>query len=436
LSGWRCEIASPLAAWFLLILLSACSVLPDLCAGAPTIPGEGRHGFFYVVTHLHPLAYLILFLIFVLSVINLVVQGWVPVRVWPLSRIDSLSPNMGKKGVHSSRKQGLERTRPDLPGKAKSGKAGHSPGGRGAGDDGIVGVRRVAKGLDRGTAVDMPTPMEGINHSLPQFTSTSAAGRTGSPRILEHEPDQKQPAQEFRFSSAVDVVSQIELERREKEQLVISGTVTGSDGQGIAAVMVYLTDPEGTRVGQSSRSARDTGEFKVLVNESGRYALNGYKRGFIMESSEPLILPIETGKIEGFNFRMMPEGCLVRGRVLLDGETAGAPDFEVRCICAGGAFSRADRTDPAGEFRISGVPLASKCVIEVRGTAGEVLGRSAPFETLHKKEIYRKVAISPVPAAAEMSAIPLDSATEWDEGKGDLAEPAHSPAAGSITPQT
>ena len=80
LSGWRRKIATPLAAWFPLILLSACSLLPDLCEGASTIPGEGQHGFFYAVTHLHPVVYLILFLIAVLSVINLVVQGWVPLK--------------------------------------------------------------------------------------------------------------------------------------------------------------------------------------------------------------------------------------------------------------------------------------------------------------------------------------------------------------------
>jgi hypothetical protein len=272
--------------------------------------------------------------------------------------------------------------------------------------------------------------MEGVNHFLPQFAS-SLGGQTGAPRILEREQDQKQPAQEFKFSSAVDLVSQIEMERREKEQLVVSGTVTDQDGQGIASVMVYLTDPAGNRVGQSSRSARDTGEFRVLANEPGQYALNGYKRGFIMESNEPLILPIESGKVEGFSFRMMPEGCLVRGRVLFEGETAAAPALEVRCVCADGDFSRSDRTDPAGEFRISGVPLASKCTLDVIGTSGEVMGRSAPFETLHKKEIYRKIAVAPLPASEKTSTIALDSAVEWDKDRGDHAEPPHSPTAGS-----
>ena len=293
-------------------------------------------------------------------------------------------------------------------------------------------MRRVAKGSDPGTAVNIPTPMEGVNHPLPQFAAVGEA-QTGTPRILERETDQKPPSQEFKFSSAVDLLSQEEMERREKDQLVVSGTVKGPDGHGIASVMVYLTDQAGNRVGQSSRSARDTGEFKVLVNEPGRYTLTGYKRGFIMESSEPVILPIESGKIEGFNFRMMPEGCLVHGRVLVEGETAGAPDLEVTCICGDGAFSRSDRTDPAGEFRISGVPLASKCFIEAYGIDGEVLARSAPFETLHKKEVYRKMVIPPLPSSQKTSSVDLEPAVVWDDDKGDHTGPPHPTAAGSIT---
>jgi hypothetical protein len=428
-SGWRREIATPPAAWLLLILLSACSLLPNLCEGASTIPGEGRHSLFYVVTHLHPVVYLILFLISVLSVINLIAQGWVPLRVWPFSEIDTISPKMRGKRARGPRRQSLERAPADSRGKARSGKEGVGPLSRGVGEEGIVGVRRLAKGLDRGPAVNIPTPMDGINHSLPQFAPT-AGGQTGAPRILEGQPDQKQSVQEFKFSSAVDVVSQIEMERREREQLVVSGTVTGTDGRGIAAVMVYLTDPAGNRVGQSSRSAQDTGEFKVLVNEPGQYALNGYKRGFVMENSEPLILPVELGKIEGFNFRMMPEGCLVRGRVLIDGETVGVPDLEVKCICGDGTFFRTDHTDPAGEFRIAGVPLSSKCLIEVSGTDGEVLGRSTPFETLYKKEIYRKIAV-PSPVTTEKTSASSDSAVEWDADEEDIGDPPHSPAVGS-----
>ena len=432
LSGWCRKIATPLAAWFPLILFSACSLLPDLCEGASTIPGEGQHGFFYAITHLHPVVYLILLFIAVLSVINLVVQGWLPPRVWQFSRIDTFSPKMGRKGAHGSPGQGFEQARPGSSGKPTLGKASRNPPGQRGRDEGIIGVRRVAKGSDPGTAANIPTPMEGINHSLPQFAATRAA-QTGTPRILEREPDQKPPAQEFKFSSAVDLLSHEEMERREKKQLVVSGTVKGPDGQGIASVMVYLTDQAGNRVGQSSRSARDTGEFKVLVNERGRYALTGYKRGFIMEGSEPLILPIESGKIEGFNFRMMPEGCLVHGRVLVEGEKGDAPDLEVTCVCADGAFSRSDRTDPAGEFRISGVPLASKCFIEVYGIDGEVLARSAPFETLHKKEVYRKIAIPSLPSSKKTSSVGIEPVVVWDDDKGDHTGPPHPPAAGSIT---
>ena len=341
----RCrEIATPFAVWCLLIWLAASGILPALCEAASTIPGESRYGAFYKVTHLHPVVYFILFLIAVLSLINLVVQGWLPIRHWPLSHLEIPSPKLGSRGACGAAKQGLKREPSGLPTKAKLGRASLQPLIREAGFDGIVGVRRVAKGSNRVTVADIPTPMEGINHLLPQFVSAGEA-QTGSPRILPREPDQKPPEQEFKFSSTVDILSQEETERRGKEQLVVSGTVKGPDGQGIQAVMVYLTDQAGNRVGQSSRSARDTGEFKVLVNEPGRYTLNGYKRGFIMENNESLVLPIESGKIEGFNFQMIPEGCLVHGRVLVEGEMVDVPDLEVRCVCANGAFTRSDRTD-------------------------------------------------------------------------------------------
>ena len=73
----------------------------------------------------------------------------------------------------------------------------------------------------------------------------------------------------------------------------------------MASVIVYLTDEEGNRVGQSCRSMPDTGEFKVQVNHPGRYQLHGYKRGFVMGEGEPVLLPIESGKIEGFNLHMI-----------------------------------------------------------------------------------------------------------------------------------
>ncbi len=75
---------------------------------------------------------------------------------------------------------------------------------------------------------------------------------------------------EFKFASAVDVPTAEELMRREKEQMVVSGAVTDASGKGMGSVIVYLTDLEGNRVGQSCRSAPETGEFKVLINEPGK----------------------------------------------------------------------------------------------------------------------------------------------------------------------
>lgn len=320
---------------------------------------------------------------------------------------------MKRAGIHSAGKDELGK-----PSKAR----GH-PVSRQAAEDGIVNIRRVGRVPDGRAAVKIPTPLEGINHPLPQF-SRATDPPTGSPRILEREQDQKRHGTEFKFSSAVDLVPQEEIGRREKDQLVVSGTVTGPDGCGVASVMVYLVDQAGNRVGQSSRSARDTGEFKVLVNEPGKYALSGYKRGYITESREPLILPFESGKIEGFNLRMLPEGCLVHGRVLVEGGKEGARGLEVRCVCGDGAFSRSDRSDSAGEFRISGVPLTSKCFIEVCGTGDEVLARSAPFQTLHKKEVYREIAITPFPTSGKTSTATADSTDVRDDDTGQGGESA------------
>ncbi|MGB6064228.1 MAG: carboxypeptidase-like regulatory domain-containing protein [Desulfomonilaceae bacterium] len=430
--GWRHQIESPNVYRFLLILLTACSVLPDLCQAAPTIPGEGRHGLFYVVTHLHPVAYVILFLVAVLSIINLFVQGWLPLKTLHSLSFMALPHRLRRKAEQGPAGQGMKRVGIHSSGTNKQAKPtkalGRPPSGKPA-DEGIVNLRRVVRSTGGRAAAKVPTPLEGINHPLPQFSRT-AEPQTGNPRVLEREQDQKRSGTEFKFSSAVDLVPQEEMGRREKEQLVVSGTVTGPDGHGIASVMVYLVDEAGSRVGQSSRSARDTGEFKVLAHEPGKYALNGYKRGFVAESREPLILPIESGKIEGFNLRMIPEGCLVHGRVLLEGSREGAPDFEVRCFCEDGAFARSDRSDSAGEFGISGVPLTSKCSIEVCGTGGEVLAKSAPFETLHKKEVYREIAIAPFPTSRSTSTATIDLADVQEDNTGEQGETTQLPLHG------
>lgn len=368
-----------------LSVLGAALFLADVCLAAPSIPGENNVGVFHTVTHLHPAAYFILFLIFVLSMVNLVLQGWISAGTWPISLVldlvqRSISTNPEATGI-----KGLRRAGPRNALKARP-HTGHST------EDGIVSVRRILNAKDNASIVRTPTPLEGVNHPVPNFASTLGS-QTGAPRILESQRVKKGPTPEFRFSSAVDLPSTEEMERREKEQIVVSGAVKDLEGHGIPSVIVYLTDEGGNRVGQSCRTAAETGEFKVLINETGKYVINGYKRGFIMESRDPLTLPIESGKIEGFNFRMIPEGCLVQGRLLSPSGARLIEGHEVRCYCGNGDFVRTGLSDAEGEFRITGVLLNSKCFIEILGKDGALLVRSDPFETVQKKEIYREMVI-------------------------------------------
>ncbi|MBI5250161.1 MAG: hypothetical protein HY912_11765 [Desulfomonile tiedjei] len=375
---------------------------------AASMPGESNPGILYTVTHLHPAAYLILFLIFVLSVANLVFQGFLSFSGWPLSFVAGLLREIPL----------VRRTK----GAAKRSRRLESPDSivNRPADEAVSAVRRIGKVQARESRIGIPTPLDGMNHPMPAFGQHPGTA-TGLPRMVENPDANKPAAQEFKFASAVDIPSPEEVERREKEQLVVSGIVKGPDGKGIDSVIVYLTDLEGTRTGQSCRSMHDTGEFKVLINEPGKYILSGYKRGYIMENADPLVLPIESGKIEGLTLRMIPEGCVVQGRVVLDVGLNLLHDFEVKCVCGEGSCSRSSRTDSTGEFRIPGVLVNSKCHIEVRGSDGSMLVKTEPFETVQRKEIYREIQIR-APKDSEDS----KSAETWDK---ELSE--QTPSSGS-----
>jgi hypothetical protein len=339
-------------------------------------PGEGENGVVFTLTHLHPAAYLILFFILVLSVLNLVVQGWISVDRFSISalkrylRRSSIIKRFGVGNVH-----------------------GASPGGGPSQrEEGIIVVKRSLNTDGKVTRPRIITPLDGVNHPMPNF-GASVGAQTGAPRILNSMP-KRNSAADFKFSSAVDIPSPEEMERRGKEQMVVSGSVKGPDGSGIASVIVYLTDEEGNRLGQSCRSMPETGEFKVLINDPGKYILNGYKRGYIMEDGEPLIVPIESGRIEGFNIRMIPEGCIVHGKVTLDEEGIPAPNVTVRCICGINKFTREAITDSSGEFKIQGALVNSKCHIEIVDADQRILALSDAFETVQKKEIVKNISIA------------------------------------------
>ena len=384
----------------------------ELCIAASSMPGESTPRIFYTITHLHPAAYLILFLIFLLSLANLVFQGFLSFSGWPFLQAVELL----RKLPLASLKRGETKRRRRIA--ANDSTVNKQL------EDAVMAVRRVGKTPSQNARIDIPTPLDGVNHPMPVF-GQSAAGGTGLPRMVESPSEKKPLVQEFKFSSAVDIPSPEEVERREKEQLVVSGIVKGPDGKGIESAIVFLTDLEGNRVGQSCRSMHDTGEFKVLMNEAGKYILSGYKRGYIMESSEPLVLPIESGKIDGLTLRMIPEGCVIQGRVVLDAVSNLSPNFEVKCVCGEGAFSRSGKTDATGEFRIPGVLANSKCYIEVRSSDGSLLTKTDPFETVQRKEIYREVQIRTPIESNER-----ESTKDWDEEVPDEPRSPGSNAAG------
>ena len=364
----------------------------QLFAGTGRIPAENGTGLLYALTHLHPAAYFILFLVVVLSVVNLFFQGYLSIVARPFSGIQLLLDRAQERPPAASQVKGPRVRESSAVCGAKLHKAPASGISKENLHDGVLSVRRAVKVDGADSALSTPTPVEGINHPLPDFAPKVQA-QSGFPRTPQTKVQLEAPPHDFKFSSAVDLPSREEMERREREQLVVSGSVTGTDGNGIPSVLVFLTDQEGNRVGQSCRSTPETGEFKVLVNEPGKYTLTGYKRGFIMESSEPLVLPIESGKVEGYSFRMIPEGCAIHGRVVIEAPGVAPGDLEVRCLCAAKDFSRSSRTDSVAGFRISGVPVNSQCVLEVWDKDSNFLAASDAFETARKKELHLDVAV-------------------------------------------
>ncbi len=356
---------------------------PALMAANIPITAPPR-SFFYTITHLHPAAYVIFFIVFALSVLNLFAQGWLSFETGPLSKaaralgfIEAFQEG-GFKGSRS-----VQRTAAEEPG------------------DVIIGVKRSLNTDGRVSKPRILTPLDGVDHPLPSFGTNT--GQMGAPRILENSP-KKNSLSEFKFSAAVDVPSSEELDRRNKEQIVVHGSVKGPDDKGIGSVIVYLTDEKGVRLGQSCRSMQETGEFKVLINELGKYAINAYKRGYIMESSDQLAIPIESGKIEGFSIKMIPEGCVLHGKVISEETGAGIPNLDIKCVCGTVGFTRNGRTGEAGEFKIQGVPVNSKCCVEIFGSDGQPLAVSENFETVQKKEIHTEIIISKTDAAVSKDA--------------------------------
>jgi hypothetical protein len=362
------------------------SVLCSVCfpANSP-MPGEERSGVFYAITHFSWFAYGILFLVFCLSLINLLLQlrisrGW----NWPVRIFGPIYPQglMIRHGAHTSGKLGRRHTsnNPDIH------KINANPL-----DDGIVAIRTLSK--DGGqTVLFPPTPLDGTNHRLPNFESVSDQ-RPDDSKLAEKDNSKISVTKEFRFSSAVDVPSQEELERREKERLVVSGSVIGPDGAPVESAVVYLTDVDGNKIGQSCRSSAENGFFKVLVQEAGSYLLHGYKRGFVMIGDRPIPIPVESGKIDGLVINLEPQGRLIQGRAILEDGAVPLPNIQVKCLCKNEGFVGTSSTDEVGYFRLSNVPINSECYLEAVDSSGNILAKTEIFETVQKKQLYKDIKI-------------------------------------------
>jgi hypothetical protein len=382
----------------LALALTAFAIENSWAAG-PTAPGEQNGGILYALTHLPVAAYIILFLISALSVANLVYQARFSPSGRPLSTLWTLVGGRDRRSEGGWSLTGLKAKGSRL---ARFGRA-HAPTSisttKELASDGILAVRKVEK-TQGASSQSIPTPLDGINHRLPQFSSQGGA-QPGAPSALIPKAHQDHAITEFKFSSAVDLPSPEELERREKEQLTVSGAVLGSDGEGIDSVVVYLTDEQGTRIGQSCRSASGTGEFKVLVNEPGRYILRAYKRGLIADGGEPEPLPIEAGRIEGFTIKMIPEGCQIHGKVINETAAPLTAGCEIRLDVRGHEGFRSVFTDSTYGFKILGVPHNAECRLQVLDRTGRILAASRWFETGEKKEMTMNVAVTP-------QSIPID----------------------------
>jgi len=403
-------------AWgFALALTTLC----DSWAAGPGLPGEGSGGVLYTITHLPLGAYLVLCFILMLSVANLMYQFRIAHSFRPGSVLRGL---LGQGDGQTSGGWRLSALKWPRKSGARIGHAHRPTSISKLGDlssDGVLAVRKAPAAPDTSPAT-IPTPLDGMNHPLPQF---SAQGKPApeSPSDAELKADQEVFVPEFKFNSAVDLPSKEELVRREREQLVVAGSILGPDGEGIDSVVVYLEDEGGNRIGQSCRSAADTGEFKVLANEPGRYFLKAYKRGLLMEDAKPGPLPIEAGKIEGYTIRLVPEGCLIQGRVINRTHALLGPQSEVRLHVGSQQVPRSVLIDSDGGFRVRGVPGNSQCRIQVVDEAGKTLAFSDWFSTSEKKEILMNVTITESPGAQTDSSSPGSDPKAPEKAEADAS---------------
>ena len=391
----------------LILVLSGISSIQ--CWAAPPIPGEISPGLVYTVTHLHPAAYFILFLIFMLSLANLAARGWIPIQFqWPL-RVFGLLGEFEKTILRTVKVQDFKRKKRRAPisGPPEGMKFKDI-------DSGVLGVRKRPNTNLYGRGAAVPTPLEGINHPMPRFISRIT--QRSAARKLSMEKPRQTITEQFKPYPIRNPVYQGENQPRVPGQLVVSGTITDSQGNGLGSVIVYFTDEDGNRHGQSCRSRPGSGDFWLFANKPGKYLLHAYKRGYVVQAPQDLTLTITDSKIDGFTVRMAAEECTVQGRVFNISYGSPASDVEVRCACKSSSRNSSCRTDESGKFCLIGVPLNTECELQVRGANGTVLTRSEFFETAPQGEIERDIIIpgslDEEPATGES----LNQVVTWEQG--------------------
>ncbi len=372
---WACALTLPFHSW-----------------GAAPVQTQGETGLLYTITHLHPTIYVILFCVFVLSAINLAVQNRLVTRIQTLLKLTfwgNISRDRANPGgfIQSFGDSNRPKTfRKSIRG-PESYRMSKEPL-----KDGIVSVRPASHQSSAPTLDGIPTPLDGEDHPIPEFGVSSKA-KSKTSRNSEAEREKSLSTKEFRFSSAVDLPSPEEIERRDKEKIVVSGRVIDPSDDGLATAVVYLVDKDGNKMGQSCRTNGESGSYRVQSNESGAHSINVYKRGYVMNSAGPIKLPAKSGKIEGFDISMIPEGCLIHGKVVSLNDLAPLSGLTVNCACRSEQFKLSTTTNSDGVFQAFGAPLNSECEIQVLSGDGKLLLSSKPFETVQKKQIFMELKV-------------------------------------------
>ncbi len=442
------------------VLSGVFSAFAPFCDASPYVPVDGRADILYRLTHLPIGAYFVMLLVVVLAAANLFYQSRssqspvsfpgfrrgpgsegaarsmrsknVPAAVRPRGpQPNASAPNTRIIGLDDPASEivGVRRVvdEPETLAPSFPCPPDHAPrAGISRSNDLATAGRHVEDDQrgDRGQApLDGATPLDGVDHPLPDLTMPARPDPPGIPRPAPPRTAAVIPTA-FKFTSAVEMPSREEVQRREREKLVVAGSVRQPDGSALASVLVYLTDANGHRVGQSARSRDDTGDFKVIANEPGRYELKAYKRGFVVESNEPMVLPIESGRIEGYIFRMAPEGCAVHGKIVDYRPDMVGPALFVRCVEEGERISRAAAVDSSGAFKIEDVQPNSECILEVVDPKGTVIARTLPFSTRDKKELSQEIRI---PVLHDKK---VEHDVMWSESVSKKDKPSETPRPG------